>query len=450
VTRVMLVTAATDREAVVEQLFGSRSIRVEKSLHAGFGQFARNFDCFSGRSSAAVISLHSMLALFKPFTDPDRYSRACEIACGSLVNGMNVMVGLRRDHMFRSHPAVCLDCVREDLQRRYFAYYRRSHQVLAASYCAIHKTPLILACSSCGTLFSHSDLPSLECHRCGEQLTQMKDALESMPDRSARIRLSKVLAAVFAGEIAADDVNLRLAILRNQTKHVVHTRSGVIGDNLATHINRVFGREFLASLSLHTQSAPTLGWPALMIHGRFLVNDPIANSLLIAALFDSVDHYNTSIKAYKASPEILTKKPKQLDSPGNISFSMLREILGATSLNTIVQKNNRKNRPLLKWVAAYPGLSKRRAAFLFRKKLNRYKKSIRTKLQAEPELTRTQLATALKSAFSFVQRHDPQWLCQNLPVQMVPCGAKGTAGQKLRKVEKYLFLELMSSGFEHI
>ena len=237
VTRIMLLAVETDRARIEAQLFGGRRIRLTRSLHAGFEKFAHHVNCLSANACKDVIGEHSMLALFKPFSDPGRYEQAYKVAGGPRGGGMNWLVGLRVNNaIFRAQPAVCLDCVRADQHKHPFAYYRRNHQVSAASHCAVHKAPLITGCSSCGAEFSHWDLPGLICHHCGVQLAPAACNQKTMPDLSARIRLSKVVAAVFAGEIPAIDASLRLAILRGRTEQRVRTRSGVIGDNLATHV----------------------------------------------------------------------------------------------------------------------------------------------------------------------------------------------------------------------
>ena len=426
VTRVMLLTAVIDRLEIVDKYFGTRGIHVEKPLHSGFDRFSQQLNCSSG----TLISEHSMLALFKPFADLERYSHACELARSQRGTGMHELVGSRGNEIYRAQPTICLDCVRDDLKRMHFSYYRRSHQVSAVSHCAIHETPLTLCCSTCGTSFSHWDIPDLKCQHCGEKLAQSVDEPESVPDIAARIRLSKVIAAVFAGKVVEADVGIRMAVLQSQTEQRVKTRSGVIGDNLATYLNRMFGTSFLASLSLTTHSAPTLGWPALFLHGRFMVHDPIANSLLVAALFDSVDDYNNAINTWRASHGDSGIKPKPLIAAGNITFSMLRDALRFPTIKSVTQKYGGKSVYLKKWIAAYPGLSERRASLQLRLKLRTYKNEIKVLLIEQPGLSRTQASKKLNSAFACVHRFDPHWIQQTLPVQKVLSGAVALARNK--------------------
>lgn len=317
-TRLMLLIPSTDRFGIVEKYFGNRHCRVEKPLHAGFGAFANHFSSRDNGSCDDVIDAHSMLSFFKPFADSERYSNACELARGVRGNGINLAVGLRGEGMFREQPVICLNCVNDDLRIKKFAHYRRSHQILAVSHCSNHHTRLITACAECEKQFSHWDIPDKECHHCGEPLKQVKGNSESVPDLGARIRLSQVVASVFSGEIDYVDVNVRLDVLRSRTKQVVKNRSGVTGDNLATHINKMFGRAFLDSLGLKTDSAPTLGWPALLINGRNLMHDPIANCVLIAALFDSPNHYSDLIKTRQIPADY-----KNISTPIHLALSSL-------------------------------------------------------------------------------------------------------------------------------
>jgi hypothetical protein len=415
VTRVMLLSALTDRREVVEEIFGSRNICIENPLHAGFGALALNKNLLNGKYDETPINEHSMLPLFKPFIKAENYSHAVKLALGSLGNGMNLVVGLRKDEMFRTHPAVCVDCVSSDKQLPHNSSYRRSQQILAVSHCAIHQTPLIQGCSICGSFFEYFDLPSLDCPKCGEKLTLNAKDMEVIPDISAQIRISKVIAAIFSGEIPVVDTKVRLAVLQKQVKEVIKNRSGVIGDNLATHLNIMFGRSFLEKIGLPTHRAPSLGWPALLIYGRVLVEDPIANVLLIAALFESVAHYNDSINKQIASGLNMENLPKPLRATGKIGVNILKDILCYNSLNEVIKKNCQKNYSLIKWAAAYPGLSERRNVFQFKRQLKNCKRSIQLKLENEPELSRTKAHISLGFELYFVKKHDPQWLDQNLP-----------------------------------
>lgn len=419
-TRVMLLTPSMEMSRIVEKYFGNPHCRVEKPLHAGFGTFASHFGHNIFGSCNDAIDAHSMLAFFKPFADPGRYLNACELAGSVRGNGINLAVGLRGDWIFREQPATCLDCINDDQQNNQFANYRRSHQVLAASHCSIHHKRLITSCATCGTRFSHWDLPDKECHECGALLTQVEDNAETIPDHAARIRLSQVIASVFSEKIGAVDVNIRLDVLRNRTALVVKNRSGVIGDNLATHVNKMFGRTFLESLGLPTYSAPTLGWPALLIHGRSMVHDPVANCILIAALFDSVDEYIDSITSRQLAPEGLPTLPKTLWGAGSISFSMMREALRSPSLYSFVRPNGTVNEQFQKWMAGYPGLSNRRLNFLLHKKIRYYKKCILGKLEETPGLSRNQISTTLKTEVAYIRKYAPQWLEQHLPARGTP------------------------------
>ncbi len=291
---------------------------------------------------------------------------------------------------------------------------------MAVSHCSNHHTRLITACAECGKQFSHWDIPDKECHHCGKTLKQVESNSESVPDLGARIRLSQIVASVFSGKIDYVDVNVRLDVLRSRTKQVVKNRSGVTGDNLATHINKMFGRAFLDSLGLRTDTAPTLGWPALLIHGRSLMSDPIANCVLIAALFDSPNHYLDLIKTRQISSERFPTSNKPLKGAGNISFSMMREALRARSLNSFVNLNGKINVNFKKWMGAYPGLSDRRLNFLLQKKLRCYKKCIQEKLEEIPRLSRNQATITLNTEIAYIRKYDLHWLDQHLPARKIP------------------------------
>lgn len=370
ITRVMLLTPTNDRFRITEELFGSRSIRTERPFHVGFGQLAQVTNSTSSASSETVVDKHSMLALFKPFAEPSRYARACQFALSNSSHPIQALVGLRKSVTYRSEPAICIDCTRDELANPRFAAgsYHRSHQVLAATHCSTHETALIDKCLACGNSFSHWELPSLTCNSCGATLVRPKESqISDIPNLPARIRLSQMIAAAFAGEIPSVNLSHRLHVLRARTEIRVPNRSGVIGDNLAAHLNNVFGRHYLASLGLATDTSPTFGWPALLVHGKFMTYDPIANCLLAAALFDSVDDYCDQLNRGYANCCWNELSPTQLAKPGSLTYSSLKKALRAPSLELLIREDPRANATLVQWVTEYPGLVNRRSSWLGRR-----------------------------------------------------------------------------------
>ena len=176
-----------------------------------------------------------------------------------------------------------------------------------------------------------------------------------------------------------------------------------------------------------------------------MVHDPIANCILIAALFDSVADYIDAITAQHATGENLDK-PSKIVGSGNVSSSILREVLSASSLSTVAMQNHVDFGRLKRWVAAYPGLSERRATSACRKRLSNHKNVILAMLATEPGLTRAQVAAVLRAAVAAVERYDNKWLEQNLPAQKTLDGSVAPDRFKTRDAQDEELCEQLSEA----
>jgi hypothetical protein len=261
---------------------------------------------------------------------------------------------------FRSTPAICLKCVESDLLVNKFAYYRRTHLVKAVTYCATHRSPLLEMCPACGAPFSHRELPSLICDRCGGSLATPVGYPSDSGYRDARIRLSQVISGILTGQIEWVEEDRRLAAFRQRAAQSIRTRSGIAGDNLARHLNRVFGPDFLKLLHLSTDQAPTVGWPVLLLYGHNGMCDPIANSLIIAGLFDSAADYCVAVDAVPGEDLCRYREPNEFLSTGQITVPILRDALRSRTL-----RETKSDTQLSSWQPRYCGRSViRRSGFL--------------------------------------------------------------------------------------
>jgi len=413
ITRWMHLAVELNRMAITEALFGRKSIRTERPLHAGFAHFAERIST-QGTCPNEILDRHSLFALFKPFMDQSRFQDFRELLKGPSANGVGVVAGGRQAAIFRSTPAICLKCLEADLSTHSFGYYRRSHLIRAVWYCAEHQTPLIEICPSCAAPFSHWELPAESCSHCRKKIVSPIESSTDNANKDALIRLSEVIAAVLSGKIGWVNERQRLAAFRKRISQIVSNRSSVLGDNLARHLERTFGQNFLACQSLLPNHAPTIGWPALIIHGHYLAEDPIANAVIIAGAFNSVDHYLDFLGTLNPT-EFGDSKPSRREiGARRVTMPVLRDVLRLPALHLVSSKHGISRIELKKWVAAYPGLSNRRNAKQTRKKLANHKKTIVEQLTSNPGMSLFQLARHEKGAVKFLQRHDPVWLNENL------------------------------------
>lgn len=423
VSRIACVTAAIRRRDVIAALFGSPTIRTDRPLHGGFGHLAAVTADAQGVQQTDLPQRLGMIALYGPFTNPDRYRKAMDLLHGERSNGINEIIGLRTQGVFRDQPAVCICCIREDISGQRPPYFRRTHQVSAVQVCPDHGVPLVTRCASCGTSLLHAEQPSQYCHCCSSLIASEEPDQENLAHAGMQWRLAKFIQATMTGVLPSVGIEIRLDVMRERAAKVIKNRSNITGDNLSRTLNKAYGQAFLVSLCLPTDSAPTLAWPSLLLQGRLLSSDPIANCVVMAALFDSVDDYVGAIDKAMQGPLPPPVTQKALVVTNRVTMSVLKDVLRPIKLDAVAKKHDINHDTLKKWVAAVPGLSERRLVSGARIKLRSCKKVVLRHLEQGTNQSRSQVATELKAEITFIFRNDCAWLDRHLPKRTNLSGA---------------------------
>lgn len=415
VNRIVCLTAATHRKHVVATLFGSPTIHTERPCHCGFGHLAAlHADAYGAMPSDLPLRL-GMLALYAPFVDAERFRRALDLIHGTQFNGANEILGRRSSVVFRDRPAFCPECLKEDVSSRRTPYYRRVHQISAVLCCPNHGVPLISTCCACGSGQSHERRPMLNCRHCGASLEREAPHLEGGSRASLQWRLAKSVQAAMNGTLPGVDAGIRLGTLRGRVARDIKTRSGTVGDNLARTLTEAYGHQFLDSLGLPTDSLPTLAWPALFLQGRLFAAKPIANCLVMALLFESVEDYASEINDAVRRGVQQPLGRNSLTSATRVTMTVLKDLLRPMSIEDVAKKHSIDPGDLKRWVAAVPGLAKRRADSGARVTLRNCKKIILQRLERQPDYSRTGADSQQKREVAIVRMYDPAWLDRYLP-----------------------------------
>ena len=422
VNRLACLTA-TNRRQIVSMLFGSQMIRPDRPLHGGYGHFFAHCYNDDDVQPTDLPMRHGLIALFGPFADTERYCRAVKLLHGKRGNGIHEVVGLRSPAIFRDHPAFCYECIADDFLHDRPAHYRRVDQVSAVTLCPIHGVPLITKCGACGAPISHELQPALLCHHCGVPF-KSENVCGELDRNAVQWRLSQFIQAALQGKLPNIEAEFRLKVLRERASRVIRNRSNVIGDNLSRAITHAYGKSFLKLQGLPTDSAPTLAWPSLLIQGRHLVSDPIANCLVLAVLFDSVDDYVCSVADYLRLCSATTfTQNKALIGVSSITMAVLKDVLRPLKLEEIAKKHGINGTTLKTWVAAVPGLSERRLVSGRRVTARKHKMCIVQHIKKHPNQSRSQVATEYGAAIAYLLRNDRAWLDQHLPTKAGLAGA---------------------------
>jgi len=119
-----------------------------------------------------IVRNHTCLPALLPFARPDSLERILgHVMRGESHCGVPSMLGLGGNYI-QSRPtlALCLECVKQDMEALGFTYWRRFHNLPGLTYCVMHRQPLVAGCGRCaysGPKVRAPRLPKLSCW-CGQ------------------------------------------------------------------------------------------------------------------------------------------------------------------------------------------------------------------------------------------------------------------------------------------
>lgn len=119
-----------------------------------------------------IVRNHTCLPALVPFVPQKHIASLLDhVISGQHIRGIAAVAGMSgKFAISRSVMAMCPQCVKSDLERLGFAYWRREHMVPGLGYCPHHGLPLVAGCGACQ--YSHTNnrrarLPQLLCW-CGQ------------------------------------------------------------------------------------------------------------------------------------------------------------------------------------------------------------------------------------------------------------------------------------------
>ena len=132
-----------DRVAL-ELLFGSRNIVPSALLQGHLSQLASNIKHLWPASPSKMIEDHSILPLFKPFVEPDRYSSICSELSFDKKSHSMLKVGITASSLvFPIYYRFCPLCFNEDMKQFAYSYWRRQFQLPGIHVCQQHRCMLV-------------------------------------------------------------------------------------------------------------------------------------------------------------------------------------------------------------------------------------------------------------------------------------------------------------------
>ena len=131
-------------KVALELLFGSRNIVPSALLQGHLSQLTDAVKHIWQTSPSEIIANHSILPVFKPFIEANRYSAICSELTHDLKSHSMLKVGINASSLlFPTHYRFCPICLSQDVDTFAYSYWRRQFQLPGVCVCSQHRCMLI-------------------------------------------------------------------------------------------------------------------------------------------------------------------------------------------------------------------------------------------------------------------------------------------------------------------
>lgn len=272
---------------------------------------------------------------------------------------------LSREANTRRFPgrfALCVECVREDIEEFGRSAWRRSHQALGVRYCYRHETTLLTQCTSCkGTLCRRPafGLPQTLCPHCGLEL------VAQVHQAPAQHKLSLRYAALVENILNSTEGPAGGAFLRE-----VDWRGRSVSE-VADAIREGFGVDFLVQSGLEINVALEESWVSACMRG---VSPSPVHRLILAAC---AGQQGLSVRAVHGSTIERSQRPPVTNSFEGAKFrtlarfGMVRALIRGDDYTRISARYNVSKTELAWLLRSWKALKERRASWRLRGRASR-------------------------------------------------------------------------------
>lgn len=405
----------------LEAVFGSRSIKADRPFFNGVSHAFEAVDGAGHSSLDAWIDRQSFLALFTPFTDPERLRTAKEKLVSNRLAGLPMTLGCDSLPLLRNDRRYCPACVQEEIRRLGFGYSHRTHQVRGVDFCPVHGIALELPPQGEAGIAAPRGLITAPWTAGDGDGSEWASPQDREPDQN----LARWVGAVFAGDVPTVGRWQRLGAIEARIDKMPRIRGEPSSQarRLENLLVRVHGSNRLAEMGLPVTEGVTSHWPALLLAGHAFCDHPTANLLVLSALFEGPAEYAGAVAQVCEPPT--EPKPVRMPPPRSLrrvwSLALIKELLREPSLAVVAEKHGFCLQTLRDHLAAYPDLHDRRPAALGRARRRRARHTIRAFVRDTPQATRRMLCRQHKSAYNNALRHDREWLEEILPARKSAC-----------------------------
>lgn len=344
----------------------------------------------SNYSVEYFINQHTVVPIYIWFITYDKYTNICNTMKGNDGRGIHTYTGIVANKGLKKQTLYyCPICAKEDYERYGEAYYHRNHQQYGVYICIKHNVRLKKVQPGDNSRISLNrldytklDMNVVKSHKHYEALYTLAYMLQFILDNS--------------NVISPQMVNKKYNAILNEKGY--KTRGGSIHQKmLRNEFINYYSESFLSLLNLGLEAKDN--WLAKLLRNSYQIVDPVKHALVINFLFGNVekfiDYEEIEIKVYKMH----TKKSNNC------------------------KKDNDSNKITM---------------------LLQYREDILDSIQVNPSLSRTQIREINQKQYTFLYRHDKEWLFNELPHNLIQISTEERVDWNKRDEELVIKIENMA------
>ncbi|MBW9267378.1 MAG: TnsD family transposase [Candidatus Thiodiazotropha sp. (ex. Lucinisca nassula)] len=398
---------------LMSHLFGSRYIRCETMTPSGLTHLFQQYPPVTFRSVDDLIQRHSSVALYLPFLDTETRKRVTHKLANN-TSGLTRVLGLNQFNPFRTDALYCEKCVEEEVVTYGFAYSHRSHQLRAVHFCHRHQLPL-------GRFQKDNHYRSF--HGLLIPHDNVQHPINIVPEKKVKkselsMSFGAWVESAYLGQLPGCSEDLRIKLITQRLDAAI----GVPGTskNFPTRIRRLllktYGNEFLSEAGLSLYDGPS-AWPRLFASGYAYRVNPIANMLILNALFESPDEYRRVVYESGYQDAVAWQHGPGRTYPLTVwSMTIYRDMVCVKACKTIAEKYGISVYTVNELLEVDKELAKLRQKIVKLLDIKSHRKKLLHLLQTKVSTKRPREYGSFCTTRDWLREHDPDWLKEQIPL----------------------------------
>ena len=412
VAHIFLGSSHSNWKHMMQECFGRPTVKLGRNYFMGLDKFMQTSAGQLFSNNEELIKEHTFTSFFLPFLSEDKRAYLFEKLTQKYPGGINNTLGINSTPIIRDELWFCPHCVKAELKSLGYAYAHRTHQIIGVNACPVHGEPL-------GPLKNNS--PQLFSFRGIINSTSPSVDITTLSARPiGNLSFGKWVHAIFLNQLPSLSHSQRTQLIIDQLERIPRKPNEPSSHpiRLERLIADTYGKGFLSQMGFPITDGLTEHWPALFIWGNAYRNQPIANLLILNALFEKPEQYCAQANNLPTTTQTEQHSPHEKQRPIKFKLTrqLIRDLLSTHSIKEIARANDVGEEEISSFLKVNNAISVRRPDAIHRAAKRRYQKQALDLKAKNPNINRTSLKAKARTCFKWLIKNDKNWLEREFPI----------------------------------